>query len=104
MSASKVKRLTREIIIEDYFVAEVERCGGLAPKLVDQGRRGFPDRTVIWPRRVHFVELKKPVGGIVASWQERYHDDLRERGASVFVIYSKADVDCYISNYAPISS
>jgi len=106
MSASKVKRgRPLERVIEDYFVSEVERCGGLAPKLVDQGRKGFPDRTAIWPcyafARVHFVELKT-IGGKLESWQERYHDDLRKRNAFVFVLWTKKQIDEYIRDYAPV--
>jgi hypothetical protein len=106
MSASKQKRgSTYERTIEEYFVSEVIRCGGLAPKLVDQGRKGFPDRTAIWPcyafARIHFVELKT-IGGKLESWQERYHDDLRKRNAFVFVLWTKKQVDEYIRDYAPV--
>ena len=49
MSASKLKRGPLESTIEDYFVEQVEAAGGAAPKLKDTGRKGFPDRTAIWP-------------------------------------------------------
>ena len=82
---------------------EVERCGGLCLKLKDTGRKGFPDRTVIWPAysfaRVHFIELKT-IGGRCESWQERYHEDLRRKGYFVQVIWTMTQVDEYIERFA----
>ena len=106
VSTSKVKRgelLEREI--EAYLVERVEALGGMCLKLKDTGRVGFPDRTVIWPAygfaRVHFVELKT-IGGGYERGQEQYHKDLRKRNATVFTLWTKAQIDGYISEYAPV--
>ena len=94
---SKQKRGTRESTIEAYFVEQVEKHGGMALKLVDTGRRGFPDRTVVWDNgKMDFVELKRPLGGKVAPWQSRYHNDLRDCGVLVWVLDSKERIDTYI--------
>jgi hypothetical protein len=96
-----------ETDIEDYLVRQVEACGGRCPKLVDMGRRGFPDRTVLWPAevgrdapRAHFIETKC-IGGRVKPWQRRYHQDLRDMGFLVFVLWTKEQVDEYICEFAP---
>lgn len=99
MSAGKVKRGVYESVIESYLKAEVERCGGMCLKLADKGRKGFPDRTVIWPAygfaRVHFVELKT-IGGKLDPAQVRYHADLRNKGAVIEVLWTKGQVDEYV--------
>lgn len=99
----KVRRSSiKESSVEDYFVREVERAGGMTPKLKDTGRKGFPDRTVIWPAygfaRIHFVELKT-IGGKCESWQIRYHNDLRKLGAAVYVLWTIKQVDDYVGEY-----
>jgi hypothetical protein len=106
MSASKIKRgEVLEASVESYLVAEVERCGGMCLKLVDAGRKGFPDRTVIWPAysfaRVHFIELKT-VGGRLESWQKRYLEDLRRHECRVFVLWTCKMVDEYIKRFADL--
>jgi hypothetical protein len=106
MSAGKQKRgSVYEIEVENYLVEQVELHGGMCPKLVDIGRKGFPDRTPMWPAysfaRIHFVETKT-IGGRLESWQERYHDDLRAVGASVFVLWTKDQVDEYVARFKPL--
>ena len=87
--------------VEDYLVERVEARGGRCPKLVDLVRRGFPDRSPMWPGGImHMVELKC-IGGVVKPWQRRYHADLRSQGFLVFVIWTKDQVDTYIANHAP---
>lgn len=95
---------TPEGKVEDYLVARCEAHGALVRKLAYIGRRGAPDRMVVWsqeepplfggPRRslVDFVELKAP-GKKTDAHQEREHKRLRELGCNVFVIDSKEAVD-----------
>ena len=104
MSASKLKRgRPLESVVEAYLVERVEQCGGLCRKLVDVGRKGFPDRTVIWPAysfaRVHFIELKT-LGGKLESHQERYIADLCKKNCTVFVLWTHKQVDEYIERFA----
>ena len=100
---------TPEGKVEDYFVEQCEANGALVRKLAYIGRRGAPDRMVVWPPEdrnsynpdlfttfVDFVELKaerkKP-----NDHQEREHKRLRDLGCNVFVIDSKEAVDNYIA-------
>ena len=96
-----------ENTVEEHLVKSVEAHGGRCPKLVDIGRRGFPDRTVLWPfiepntsKEIHFIETKT-IGGKVKPWQQRYHTDLRSMGFGVFVRWTKEQVDDYIEEHAP---
>ena len=58
--------------IEDAYVAWVERNEGKAYKLIEDGRRGFPDRTVLFPGcRAIFVEFKKPGGTLSKNQLDR---------------------------------
>jgi len=103
MSAAKLKRHTQEKEVEAYFVAQVERWGGMCEKFSSPGRKGVPDRIVTWKRYgwalIHFVELKT-IGGALESWQKRDHERRRKLGAHVFVIWDKRGVDEYIERFA----
>ena len=97
--------MTYEAAVEYYLVEQVEKHGGMCLKLVDQGRRGFPDRTVIWAYpfrecRIHFVEVKT-VGGRLSYLQKRYHEDLRAIGCDVLVLWTTEQVDDYVRTHGP---
>lgn len=101
---------TPEGKVEDYFVEQCEANGALVRKLAYVGRRGAPDRMVVWPEKEHthdgwsfwyetpidFVELKAQ-GQKADDHQAREHERLRALGANVFVIGSKEAVDRYIA-------
>lgn len=98
---------TPEGKVEDYFVTQCEANGALVRKLAYIGRRGAPDRMVVWPADgkdfyygslpdIDFVELKAP-GQKPDPHQEREHERLRALGCNVFVIDSKEAVDRYIA-------
>jgi hypothetical protein len=99
---------TPEGKIEDYLVAQCEARGALVRKLAYIGRRGAPDRMVVWPfvddpvdccgyeTPVDFVELKAP-GKKPDPHQEREHKRLLGLGCNVFIIDSKETVDEYIA-------
>lgn len=106
---------TPEGKIEDYLVAQCEAHGALVRKLAYIGRRGAPDRMVVWgpaflaeftgvkvsrayslPAIVDFVELKAP-GKKPDPHQEREHKRLRDLGCNVSIIDSKEAVDKYIA-------
>lgn len=100
---------TPEGKVEDYFVQQCEANGALVRKLAYIGRRGAPDRMVVWPHiyygkanggdlihRIDFVELKAP-GQKPDPHQEREHARLRAQGCNVYVIDSKEAVDRYIA-------
>lgn len=85
-----------ENAVENYLVEGVRVRGGACPKLVDLGRKGFPDRTVLMPKaKIIFVETKCE-DGEVAPWQARYHKLLRGLGFRVEVLWTCAQVDEFL--------
>jgi hypothetical protein len=89
----KIAHTPLEAAIEGMLCEGVLMRGGLCPKVVDKGRRGFPDRLVILPGHpTYFVELKRPKLGKLASWQSRYHTDLRAAGQKVWVLWNEEDI------------
>ena len=106
---------TPEGKVEDYLVEQSAVYGALVRKLAYIGRRGAPDRMVVWspavlaefaglkvsrahsfPAIIDFVELKAP-GQKPDPHQEREHERLRALGCNVHVIDSKEAVDRYIA-------
>lgn len=100
---------TPEGKVEDYFVEQCEANGALVRKLAYVGRRGAPDRMVVWLRMsaremvpaqgsaiIDFVELKAR-GQKADDHQAREHGRLRAPGCNVFLIDSKEAVDRYIA-------
>lgn len=83
--------------LEAYLVAEWHKVGGRALKLIEVGRRGFPDRTLMLESgKIAFVELKTPTGKVSTS-QARRIDELREMGLNVYLVTSREEVDRVIS-------
>lgn len=96
---------TPEGKVEDYFVEQCEDNGALVRKLAYVGRRGAPDRMVVWPAtfdgsdwdaKIDFVELKAK-GQKADDHQAREHARLRALGVNVYLIDSKEAVDRYIA-------
>ena len=48
--------------IEKKLVREIRKMGGMAYKFVSPGNTGVPDRIVILPGVITFVELKTETG------------------------------------------
>ena len=86
----------RESEIEAYLVRRVRECGGLCRKVQFIGRRGAPDRVVIYQGLTYWVELKADSGGKVNILQEREHKAMRLKGASVRVLHTKGKVDEFL--------
>jgi len=92
------ERAAPEIVAENYLTETVKSMGGLSPKFIDPSRRGAPDRMVLLPGHpVYFVEMKREIFGALKTHQIRYHNDLRRLGHRVWVLWSKAEVDEFIS-------
>ena len=93
----------RESTVETYLHREVVKAGGDTRKFT--GRKGVPDRIVIWPRFmkgdlpvspvIHFVETKAP-GKRPRADQVREHKRLRDLGCIVLTIDTKPVVDLYV--------
>jgi hypothetical protein len=82
--------------VELYLREQVEQLDGLCLKFVSPGLRGAPDRLVILHGKpVYFIELKQ-MNGVLSGAQIRYHEQLRQRGCDVRVLWSKEDVDAFI--------
>jgi hypothetical protein len=71
--------------IEGDFAAHAESVGCLTYKLLPAGRRGKPDRLVICPGFMFFIEFKKP-DEVPEDHQAREHKRLRDLGHVVWVI------------------
>ena len=80
----------RESVVEAQLRRAALRCGGTPIKLA-QGQ-GLPDRVVVWPGRVEFVELKRPSGGALSALQVATIRGLRSKGFTVSVVWTSQDV------------
>lgn len=87
-----------EKTIEAYLVSEVRRRGGLCLKYSNPAEAGYPDRLVILPREVCFIELKRK-GEKPRPLQVSRMNLLRALGANAFVCDCKADVDAFMRAY-----
>ncbi len=87
----------KEITVEDYLVEQVEARGGFCPKTIWPGRRGCPDREVVWPwGGIDKVETKRPKGGRYEAGQLQAHKEYAKRGVPVYLLREKAQIDVYV--------
>lgn len=88
-----------EKVIEQYLVKSVREAGGKAYKFVSPGNCGVPDRIVIFPDgRIVFAELKCETGELSVQ-QRNQIEKLRRLKQTVRVIYSKEDVNRFMSEF-----
>ena len=87
----------RERVVEKYFRDEVKKAGGKTRKCVWPGVNGCPDQVALWPKRLDWVEMKRPETPEAEDHQLRRHAELRDAGQTVFVLPTKEDVDRYIA-------
>lgn len=78
----------REKAIEQYFVKEVKRAGGIALKVNSTSMKGLPDRMVLLPNGVLFFAEIKATGKTARALQNFVHKKLRALGFDVYVIDS----------------
>lgn len=87
----------KESTVENYLVEQVEALGGFAPKTIWLGRKGCPDREVVWPwGDIDKVETKRPKGGRYEAGQEQAHKEYAKRGIPVYLLSTKEMVDQYV--------
>ena len=84
--------MTRESDIETYLVRRVSALDGEVSKVRWIGRRGAPDRLVMLPGQILWVELKAP-GHLARPHQSREHARMRAMGQRVEVVDSFERVD-----------
>ncbi|MEU7156074.1 VRR-NUC domain-containing protein [Streptomyces chrestomyceticus] len=87
----------RERVIEGYLLDQCRAHGFLCLKFVSPARGGVPDRIVVAPGRIVFVEVKRP-GGRLRKLQQRTQAKLRRHGAEVHVVDDKPSVDAFIAH------
>ena len=78
--------------VERYLIKECEKRGWLCWKFVSPGRRGVPDRIVIRPGAVAFVEVKRK-GGRVSPLQIRRIEELIRLVIPARVVKTKGEID-----------
>lgn len=82
--------------VEKFLKDEIKKLGGICYKFVSPGNSGVPDRIVILPGRVYFVELKTEKGRL-SPIQKRQIKKLSDLGQKVFVLYGMEDVRKFIN-------
>jgi hypothetical protein len=82
----------RERTVEQYLVTACRPVGLLCLKFVSPGHDGVPDRIIIGPLGIVFVEVKRP-GGRLRPLQRAVIAKMRDHGADVRVIDSLIGVD-----------
>ena len=90
-------REKRETTVEQYLRGKVEQRGGRCVKFDPSHNRGWPDRIVILPGTLAWVETKRPRGGVVSDAQRVAHEDLRRLGQTVVIISSREEVDRFLA-------
>lgn len=86
----------REKEIEKYLKKQIINLDGVCYKFVSPGNAGVPDRIIILPKnKIIFVELKTTRGRMspLQKWQQAR---LIEKGARVYTLYGKKDVDKFL--------
>lgn len=78
--------------IENYLK---RKCRGLCLKFTSPGTIGVPDRVVIVPRGVFFVEVKAP-GKKPRKSQLAVHKKFKDQGHRVYVVDSYESVDRFL--------
>lgn len=95
-----LRRAMRESDIETYLVKQVKAKGGECRKLKWIGRNGAPDRIVMLPGKVLWVELKAP-GEKAKPHQVREHNRMRRMGQCVEIVDSLRRVDEVLASTTP---
>jgi hypothetical protein len=88
------------------LVAGAEALGAICKRnpILGGVRRGWPDYAIYWFGGVSdIIETKRPKGGKFEPLQLRTHARLRERGHSVIVINTKAQVEAYLESRLPFA-
>lgn len=85
----------REATIERRLTQAVRKAGGIAYKFVSPGHSGVPDRLILLPGRVIFVELKTETGKL-SKLQIATQALMRKMGVDVRTLYGADQVDRFV--------
>lgn len=85
----------REKTVEARLRHGVEKMGGACFKWTSPGQDGVPDRIVILPGRVIFVEMKTETGKL-SKVQEYQIDRLRRLKQTVRVLHGADEVKAFL--------
>jgi hypothetical protein len=88
-----------EEVVEDALVGGCEALDGFCWKLRMPWFTGVPDRLVILPGFIGFVELKRPKGGKLSKRQEIVHGQLACLGFPVKTLNTVELVAKYLCDY-----
>ena len=87
----------RERDVEAYGVKRFKAIGGEVRKLKWIGRRGAPDRVLMWKGHTIWIEFKAP-GCVPDAHQLREHKRMRLMGQRVYVLDTFKAVDAAIAD------
>ncbi len=88
----------KESTVEEYLLEQVTKLGAFCPKVEWPGRRGAPDREVVWPwGKIDKVETKRPKGGRYEAGQLQAHKEYAKRGVPVYLLRTLENVDDYVA-------
>ena len=88
--------------IEKKLVRESRKMGGMAYKFVSPGNTGVPDRIVILPGVITFVELKTETGRL-SPGQKRQIGKLQDLGMKVVVLHGMKELEEFLDEIRPAS-
>jgi len=83
----------REAPLEKRAVTEITKRGGKVLKIIAVGVRGFPDRMILMPGLVVFIEFKKPTGGVVSPHQEKWARLLAYFGFHFYFVHTDQELN-----------
>ena len=78
--------------IEEYLIKTAKKKGFLCYKFKNSGQNGIPDRILIGYGKTFFIELKAP-GEKPRKLQIKKINEMRNHGATVYVVDSKEQID-----------
>lgn len=86
--------------IEKRLVREVRKMGGMAYKFVSPGNTGVPDRIVILPGVITFIELKTETGRL-SPGQKKQIRKLKDLGMKVVVLHGMKELEEFLNEIRP---
>lgn len=89
--------------VENYLIKKAAEHNCLYYKFTAPGNKGVPDRIIIGidkkgVKHTDFIETKAP-GEKPRLLQRIVHDEMREHGASVYILATKPAVDDYFRTF-----